>query len=100
MTTQNQTTTSPETAPASEPPRRDATRPTHRFWLVQGEGKDARWTELCALWPTKNGKGLYASMRTILPLIPQRQAGPPRRSPGYLQGSRSRNRRRAMVTLR
>ena len=69
MTTQTQTTTSPETAPASEPPRRDATRPTHRFWLVQGEGKDARWTELCALWPTKNGKGLYASMRTILPLF-------------------------------
>lgn len=65
MTTQTQSTTAPETARASEPPR----RPTHRFWLVQGEGKDARWTELCALWPTKNGKGLYASMRTILPLF-------------------------------
>lgn len=65
MTTQTESATSPDQASATQPPR----RPTNRLWLVQGEGESARWTEVCGLWPTKDGKGLYASMRTILPLF-------------------------------
>ena len=42
-------------------------RPTHRIWHVEGAGEDARWTEVCALWPTKNGHGLTGGVDSFLP---------------------------------
>jgi hypothetical protein len=32
-------------------------RPTHILNVVSGEGKSARFTEVAALWPTKDGNG-------------------------------------------
>jgi hypothetical protein len=42
-------------------------RPTHRVWHVEGTGDDARWTEVCALWPTKTGHGLTGGVDAFLP---------------------------------
>lgn len=42
MTTQTQTT---------------KTKPTHRIYVVIGEGKTAHWREIGAAWPNKDGKG-------------------------------------------
>lgn len=32
-------------------------RPTHRIYSVSKDGEKARWTELGAAWPHKDGKG-------------------------------------------
>lgn len=32
-------------------------RPTHRIYSVTKDGEKARWTELGAAWPHKDGKG-------------------------------------------
>lgn len=32
-------------------------KPTHRLYRVEGEGKSARWTEIGAAWPNKDGHG-------------------------------------------
>jgi hypothetical protein len=32
-------------------------RPTHILNVVSGEGKSARFTEVAALWPTRDGNG-------------------------------------------
>ena len=34
-----------------------AAKPTHRLYRVEGEGKSARWTEIGAAWPNKDGEG-------------------------------------------
>ncbi len=33
------------------------TKPTHRLYRVDGEGKNARWTEIGAAWPNRDGAG-------------------------------------------
>ncbi|MDH4745887.1 hypothetical protein OMP43_17820 [Sphingomonas sp. CBMAI 2297] len=33
------------------------TKPTHRLYSVDGEGKSARWTEIGAAWPNRDGMG-------------------------------------------
>lgn len=32
-------------------------KPTHRLYRVEGEGKKARWTEIGAAWPNRDGQG-------------------------------------------
>lgn len=32
-------------------------KPTHRLYRVDGEGKSARWTEIGAAWPNRDGAG-------------------------------------------
>jgi hypothetical protein len=32
-------------------------KPTHRLYRVEGEGKSARWIEIGAAWPNKDGEG-------------------------------------------
>lgn len=34
-----------------------AAKPTHRLYRVEGEGENARWTEIGAAWPNRDGKG-------------------------------------------
>lgn len=33
------------------------TRPTHRLYTVKGNGKEARWIDIGAAWPTKDAQG-------------------------------------------
>lgn len=43
-----------------------ATRaPTHRLYLVRGEGEAARWTEIGAAWPNRDGNGFSLSLDAI-----------------------------------
>ena len=32
-------------------------KPTHRLYRVEGEGKKARWTEIGSAWPNRDGQG-------------------------------------------
>lgn len=32
-------------------------KPTHRFYIVKGTGKSAKWMEIGAAWPHADGKG-------------------------------------------
>ena len=50
-------------------------RPTHRIWLVQGEANQATWTEVAALWPTKNGNGHSGLADKFLPIPGNRIQG-------------------------
>ena len=43
-------------------------RPSNRLWLVQGEGAEATWTEITALWPTKSANGLAGNLTGQLPI--------------------------------
>ncbi|MES2988719.1 MAG: hypothetical protein V4808_12500 [Pseudomonadota bacterium] len=40
-------------------------KPTHRIYCVEGEGNTARWTEIGAAWPHKDGKGHAISCAAI-----------------------------------
>jgi hypothetical protein len=42
-------------------------KPTHRLYRVEGDGKSARWTEIGAAWPNKDGQGFSISC-TVVPL--------------------------------
>lgn len=33
------------------------TPPTHRLYIVKGNGEASRWTEVGAAWPNRDGKG-------------------------------------------
>ena len=41
------------------------TKPTHRLYRVDGEGKTTRWTEIGAAWPNKDGHGFSISCDVI-----------------------------------
>ena len=43
------------------------TKPTHRIFVVTGEGKKSRWTEIAAAWPHRDGQG-FAISCTAIPL--------------------------------
>lgn len=38
--------------------KKEAKRPTHAIYVIQGEGKAERWTKIGAAWPHKDGQGL------------------------------------------
>ena len=42
-------------------------KPTHRIFLVIGEGKKAKWTEFGAAWPHRDGSG-FSITCTAIPL--------------------------------
>lgn len=42
-------------------------KPTHRIYIVVGEGKKATWTEIAAAWPHSDGKG-YGISASAIPL--------------------------------
>lgn len=61
--------------------RKEAKRPTHILWQVNGEGEKARWTRIGAAWPNKDGKGLNlvfdavpVTGRTVIRKIKERPA--------------------------
>jgi hypothetical protein len=41
-------------------------RPTHVLNVVSGEGKSARFTEVAALWPTKDGNGFSGDIPSCM----------------------------------
>lgn len=40
-------------------------RPSHIAWLVEGEGDNAKWTEIGAQWPHKKGEGYALDLKAI-----------------------------------
>jgi len=40
-------------------------KPTHRLYSVEGEGKKSRWTEIGSAWPNKDGKGFSLSCEAM-----------------------------------
>lgn len=42
-----------------------AAKPTHRLYRVEGEGKSAKWTEIGAAWPNKDGEGFSLSCNAV-----------------------------------
>lgn len=48
---------------------RKTNRPTHTLWMVEGEDKNATWTELGALWPHAKGDGFNLNLK-VLPNVP------------------------------
>ncbi|WP_137865077.1 MULTISPECIES: hypothetical protein [unclassified Sphingomonas] len=56
-------------------------KPTHRIYLVTGEGKSAFWTPIGAAWPNRDGEGFslqYDALplggRTVMRRITERPA--------------------------
>ncbi len=48
-------------------PKLPGAKPTHRIFIVTGEGKKAKWTEFGAAWPHRDGSGFSISC-TAIPL--------------------------------
>lgn len=42
-------------------------KPTHRIYVVTGEGEKSTWTPIAAAWPHKDGKG-FAINCTAIPI--------------------------------
>jgi len=42
-----------------------AAKPTHRLYVVKGEGKNARWIEIGAAWPHGDGLGFSITAEAI-----------------------------------
>lgn len=40
-------------------------RPSHVVSIVDGEGDNATWTEIGALWPHKDGRGFNLSLKAV-----------------------------------
>jgi hypothetical protein len=40
-------------------------RPTHAAYMVEGEGKDAVWTEIGAMWTHEDGEGFNLNLKAI-----------------------------------
>lgn len=40
-------------------------RPTHTAYMVEGEGKEASWTEVGALWTHEDGEGFNLILRAL-----------------------------------
>ncbi len=52
---------------AKTQPKLPGTKPTHRIYLVTGEGKSAFWTPIGAAWPNRDGHG-FSLQYDALPL--------------------------------
>ncbi len=46
---------------STETPR----RPTHIAFMVEGEGKGAKWTEIGAQWAHEDGKGFNLTLKVV-----------------------------------
>jgi len=44
-----------------------ATKPTHRLYIVTGDGKNASWKEVAAAWQHRDGKG-FNIVLDVLPI--------------------------------
>lgn len=44
-----------------------ANKPTHRIYLVTGEGKSSFWTPIGAAWPNRDGEG-FSQQFDALPI--------------------------------
>lgn len=63
--------------------RTEAAKPSHRIYLVVGDGKEATWTPIGAAWPNRNGAGFSIKCdvlaadggRVIMRAITERTAG-------------------------
>ena len=42
-----------------------ANLPTHDVFIVEGEGKNAFWTRICAAWPHKDEQGFNLRLKCI-----------------------------------
>jgi len=42
-----------------------ATQPTNRLYCVVGEGKTAKWIDIGAAWPNKDGKGFSIAIHAV-----------------------------------
>jgi hypothetical protein len=73
MTNATANTAATDNAASAEKAR--GARPTHRLWLVQGEGKEATWTEISALWPTRSGNGHTGIADKLLPILANHMKG-------------------------
>jgi len=40
-------------------------KPSHRLFCVVGDGDEANWTEIGALWPHKDGKGFTGDLKAV-----------------------------------
>lgn len=40
-------------------------RPTHTAFMVDGEGKDANWTEIGALWTHEDDQGFNLALKAL-----------------------------------
>ncbi|MEP7008651.1 MAG: hypothetical protein ABI810_21910 [Sphingomonas bacterium] len=52
---------------AKQQPKLPGAKPTHRIFVVTGEGKTAKWLELGAAWPHGDGSG-FSITCTAIPL--------------------------------
>lgn len=41
------------------------TKPTHRLYVVKGDGKEAHWMVVGAAWPNQDGKGFGLALEAI-----------------------------------
>ena len=40
-------------------------QPTHRLYIVNGDDKNARWTEIGAAWANRDGQGFTLSLDAV-----------------------------------
>jgi len=40
-------------------------QPSHRLYTVNGEGENARWTDIGVAWATKDGKGFTLALNAM-----------------------------------
>ncbi|MBB4858159.1 hypothetical protein HNO88_001478 [Novosphingobium chloroacetimidivorans] len=40
-------------------------RPSHRLFTVNGDGEQARWTDIGVAWATRDGKGFTLSLNAL-----------------------------------
>lgn len=43
----------------------NSTRPTHRLYVVKGEGENAHWTAIGAAWANRDGKGFSLDLDAV-----------------------------------
>ena len=52
-------------------PKQSVAKPTHRIYLITGEGKSAFWTPIGAAWPNRDGEG-FSIRLDATPVVPGR----------------------------
>jgi hypothetical protein len=43
----------------------DQNRPSHRLFTVNGDGDNARWTDIGVAWATRDGKGFTLNLNAL-----------------------------------
>jgi hypothetical protein len=54
--------------------KQSSRKPSHRIYIVTGEGDDAQWQEVGAAWPNRDGKGYSISAKNLPLRIVMREA--------------------------